>query len=189
MKYPNITLGRIEAVWNKLGGEEGVAAFLRDEFTLTKVAQAVAELITLTVDHSRTLAQMVTAGHYDWANDNITVERFRVSEEGDGEYQAKLFHFNRNILSEVAVKEIKAEGWGVARIEHLLAFGEKYPEEQRKFSIIALGSVCVVFGDHYLGRLGEDAGGRRYLDLYYWGEVWTDSCRFLAVRKKKFSSF
>lgn len=28
MKYRNVTLGRVEAVWNKLGGEEGVAKFL-----------------------------------------------------------------------------------------------------------------------------------------------------------------
>src|SRR3989344_4768565 len=35
MKYPNITLGRIEAVWNKLGGEEGVERFLRGELTIS----------------------------------------------------------------------------------------------------------------------------------------------------------
>jgi hypothetical protein len=28
MKYPDITLGRVEAVWNKLGGEEGVQRLL-----------------------------------------------------------------------------------------------------------------------------------------------------------------
>ena len=28
MKYGNVTLGRVEAVWNKLGGEEGVKRFL-----------------------------------------------------------------------------------------------------------------------------------------------------------------
>ena len=36
MKYPGITLGKIEAVWNKLGGEEGVESFLRGEFTVSK---------------------------------------------------------------------------------------------------------------------------------------------------------
>lgn len=34
MKYPNITLGHVEAVWNKLGGEEGVEKFLRDELVI-----------------------------------------------------------------------------------------------------------------------------------------------------------
>lgn len=40
-KYPN-TLGRIEAVWNKLGGEEGVDRFLRGELeVVAKVVVAV----------------------------------------------------------------------------------------------------------------------------------------------------
>ena len=34
MKYSNITLGRVEAVWNKLGGEDGVERFLRDELVV-----------------------------------------------------------------------------------------------------------------------------------------------------------
>jgi hypothetical protein len=35
MKYPGITLGRVEAVWNKLGGENGVDKFLRGELTIS----------------------------------------------------------------------------------------------------------------------------------------------------------
>jgi hypothetical protein len=35
MKYPNITIGRVEAVWNKLGGEEGVEKFLRGDTAVT----------------------------------------------------------------------------------------------------------------------------------------------------------
>lgn len=36
MKYPDITLGRVEAVWNKLGGEEGVNRFLSDELSVSE---------------------------------------------------------------------------------------------------------------------------------------------------------
>lgn len=39
MKYPNITLGRVEAVWNKLGGEEGVEKFLRGEIAVSEPAR------------------------------------------------------------------------------------------------------------------------------------------------------
>ena len=35
MKYPD-TLGRVEAVWNKLGGEEGVDRFLRNELSVSE---------------------------------------------------------------------------------------------------------------------------------------------------------
>ncbi|MGH7141511.1 MAG: hypothetical protein ACREGH_02675, partial [Minisyncoccia bacterium] len=34
MKYPNLDLGTIEAVFNKLGGMEGAQAFLRGERNL-----------------------------------------------------------------------------------------------------------------------------------------------------------
>ncbi|MCA9361528.1 hypothetical protein KC845_03140 [Candidatus Kaiserbacteria bacterium] len=37
MKYPDITLGRVEAVWNKLGGEHGVQRFLSGELDLVEV--------------------------------------------------------------------------------------------------------------------------------------------------------
>lgn len=37
MKYNNVSLGQIEAVYNKLGGVEGVARFLRGEVCLTSV--------------------------------------------------------------------------------------------------------------------------------------------------------
>ena len=34
MKYGNVTIGRVEAVWNKLGGEDGVDQFLRGELVV-----------------------------------------------------------------------------------------------------------------------------------------------------------
>lgn len=40
MKYPNITLGRVEAVWNKLGGMEGVERFLRGELVVSESARS-----------------------------------------------------------------------------------------------------------------------------------------------------
>lgn len=39
MKYAGVTLGRVEAVWNKLGGEEGVDRFLRNELTVVEVVR------------------------------------------------------------------------------------------------------------------------------------------------------
>jgi hypothetical protein len=38
MKYPKVELGTVEAVWNKLGGEEGVARFLRGELMISELA-------------------------------------------------------------------------------------------------------------------------------------------------------
>jgi hypothetical protein len=41
MKYPNIRLGDVEAVWNKLGGEGGVQRFLRGETKIIEVAKKI----------------------------------------------------------------------------------------------------------------------------------------------------
>ena len=47
MKYPDITLGRIEAVWNKLGGEEGVQRLLSGTSEIVIIQK---HLIDLTAD-------------------------------------------------------------------------------------------------------------------------------------------
>ena len=147
-----------------------------------KLGVAMPEQIVLSVDYGQSLEQMIAAGNYDWTNSDITAKRFSPKGEGTEQFEAKIFHFDRNISSEAAVEAIKVAGWEPGKIEHLLAFGAKYPEEQRKYPIIGLGSVAKVDGYRYVPDLDE--GGReRDLDLDWWDDVWSDGCRFLAVRK------
>ncbi len=70
-----------------------------------------------------------------------------------------------------------------ALYEELLGFAEKYPDEQRKYPIVALGSETLVYGDRYVACLWGGGHGR-YLSLYWVGCDWDDGYdRFLAVRK------
>ena len=147
-----------------------------------KLSVVLPEQLSLSVDFSRSLEAMIAAGHYDWKNDDITAKRFPVVGKGVEQFEAKVFHFDRAMSSEAVVEAIKADGWELGKIEHLLAFGEKYPEEQRKYPIIALGSVAGVGGDRSVPYLSRD-DAERSLDLYWWGSDWDDDCRFLAVRK------
>lgn len=147
---------------------------------------AMTEPIVLSVDYGQSLEQMIVAGNYDWTNSDITVKRFGPKGEGIQQFEAKVFHFDRNISSKIAVEEIKAADtanpWEPGKIEHLLAFGVKYPEEQRKYPIIGLGSVAEVRGGRdvpYLYRVDRE----RDLGLCWWGNDWGGRCRFLAVRK------
>lgn len=60
MKYADVTLGRVEAVWNKLGGEEGVDRFLRGEITVSEPARRWVEkdgVIYLTVTSDGTVGE------------------------------------------------------------------------------------------------------------------------------------
>jgi hypothetical protein len=155
----------------------------RNAFGLGKL---VPDVIILPIDYTKSLEQMIVAGNYDWKNDELTAKRFPIVGEGVVEYEFRYFHFNRNVSSETAVDLIKKEDsenpWEPAKTEHLLAFGEKFPEEQRKFPIVALGSVGEVRGIRCVPVLNEGGSGR---DLYldWWGGVWDGRCRFLAVRK------
>ncbi|MFA6463543.1 MAG: hypothetical protein WCV55_00900 [Candidatus Paceibacterota bacterium] len=142
----------------------------------------VPEPIILTIDYTKSLEEMVVAGLYDWKNDNLDAKRFPVKGTGTTEVEAKIFHFNRNISSEDAKRLIEEAGYEVAKTEHLLAFGAKYPDEQRKFPIVALGSAHEVVGDRRVPCLDGDVS-RRGLYLHWWDFGWNSDCRFLAVRK------
>ena len=147
-----------------------------------KLGVVIPESITLSVDYSHSLDQMIAAGNYDWTNSDITAKRFPVQGEGIERFEAKVFHFDRTMSSEAAVDAIKAAGFEPGKTEHLLAFGEKYPEEQRKYPIIALGSVALVDGHRCAPCLfRHDA--ERYLHLFWWDDDWRGYYRFLAVRK------
>ena len=103
--------------------------------------------------------------------------------EGKVDLEIVLVHFNRDISSEDALKEMDALGLRPAKIEEPLAFGETHPDIQREFPIIALGSV-------WRGRNGDRGvpflvgwGGRRGLRLDWFEVGWIGRCRFAAVRK------
>jgi len=72
-----------------------------------------------------------------------------------------------------------------ATLPELLAFGAKYPDKQKEFPIMALGSVWIdPDGDRRVHSLGWVEGERElHLGWDKPGYVWGDYCRFLAVSK------
>lgn len=149
-----------------------------------RLGTLVGDVFRLTVDYGQSLEQMIAAGHYDWKNGDITAKRFPIEGQGKVEFESCYFHFNRDISSKKAIEAMKNAGWEPAKIEHLLCFGENYPDEQRKFPIVALGLVAVVDGwrDMPYLCLGRSGSGRD-LDLGWFGGDWFASYRFLAVRR------
>jgi hypothetical protein len=147
------------------------------------------EELNVVVDYSMTLEQMVAAGNYDWKNEDIISRQFSVLGEGRPEFEVQLFNFGRSISSEDAERAIKeavpSGQWELGRIEHLLAFGAKYPETQRKFPIVCLGSVSnsKVFGKRHVPYLYRRVLGRS-LHMDWYSNGWHSFYRFLGVRKK-----
>ena len=137
----------------------------------------------VTVNYGKTLEEMVSAGQYDWSRDNINSTNFPITGEGVVEVNLELVHLNKVVSTDEVMAYLEANGLRAVTLEELLAFGAKYPEIQREFPVIAIGSSWVGPGGDrrvpYLGRSGSE----RSLSLFWDDDDWRKICRFLAVRK------
>ena len=158
---------------------------------------------SIIVDWSRTLAEMIAAGRFDWKNDNIDEENFPLvrpsagptgpdlgpyrtaASNGQSETRVELTHYGKLMTTKQIKTDLDRRGLRPATLAELLALGEKYPDLQRKFQIVALGSAWVgPLGAPYVPFL-YGGSGRRELSLGWAGPAreWSDHYRFLAVRK------
>ena len=133
------------------------------------------------INYDRSIADLVKTGKYDGVNIHITEKNFPSSEKGEKEGKFGIFHFNKSISSEGAIVEMEKAGYHAATMKELLSFGEKNSDVQRKFTIVALGSVARLNGHQRVDNLDEGGSGR-YADLGYFDYDWYSYCRFLAVR-------
>jgi len=126
------------------------------------------------------LASLIDLGKYDNVNPEIKEENFPIDGQIKLDEETRLFHFGKDMSTETVKEEMDKEGWKPATIWHLLFFGIKNPEEQKKYPIIALGSV-------WRGLVAVlywyDIDRRRRLGLSGLDCKWGGHCRFLAVRK------
>jgi len=98
MKYPNITLGRVEAVWNKLGGEEGVEKFLSDKLVVAEPARRWREengVIYFSVTSDGTTGE-------GWIK-RFEKKDFRVGDYAKSVLRSSDFQSTNGITTEVAV--------------------------------------------------------------------------------------
>ncbi|MDO8240671.1 MAG: hypothetical protein Q7T51_01685 [Candidatus Moranbacteria bacterium] len=163
----------------------------KGEALMAKIADVIAEFVkatkkivyTITVDYATSVDELVKLGKYDWANDNITQKNFPTTRTGKADIEIELIHFDRSISSEKALEEMDRMGYRAAEVHELLAFGVKYPDVQREFPVVALGSVWQdPDGLRDVACLRRDASDR-FLSLRAFGRDWTGACRFAAVRK------
>ncbi len=83
MKYPRIQFGDVEAVWNKLGGENGVARFLRGEMMVVEVVAITASILEFvgTVTTSATTGKLVAKEKF--VRDTGPKAKVKISYLGD----------------------------------------------------------------------------------------------------------
>jgi len=165
--------------WTKNG--ELLARILRE--ALTPNGKPAGNTYPLSVDYDLSVENAVKLGQYNWTNGDITGKNFPTTRTGKVEVVVELIRFNCAISTKDAQRELDQRGYRPAELHELLAFGEKYPELQRQFPIVALGSVWRGRrGYRYVPCLDGD-GSERSLDLDWIGGDWYEVYRFAAVRK------
>jgi len=184
-KYSDWSRGEDEALLNKLGGLEVVRGILRGTIeVITKVICFIVRTLTVLVDETKTVDELVKACKFDWVNDNITSANFPNPADGTtGNQELALFHFGKTMSFDAVISEMNKDGYEPATIWDLLGLAQKEPNLQRQFPIVALKSVwqgpSLSRGVPYLYSRADD----RFLDLHYLGGDWCDCYRFLARRK------
>ena len=147
--------------------------------------EANTQTFQVVVDYSQSFDDMIVASKYKLNNPYIAEWNFPKEEDrGKTEFYLELLHFNRVMSSDQVLAAMKSRNLRPATLSQFLAFVEKYPEEQRKYPIAALGSIwkddpC---GDWRVPCLWRDSRGW-VIELGWFGSVWYGDYRFLAVRE------
>lgn len=101
------------------------------------------ETYYLEIDPKENPKELILKGNYDWQNDDIN-DKFSFNKEY--RVTAKIFDYEGN--TDEAIQTMRSEGFQPATAFELLAFGATYPEVQRKFPIMALGTVYTSYMDN-----------------------------------------
>jgi len=127
--------------------------------------------------------EAIQAGDYQAVHSEITCKDCPSTRRGQAELEIMLVRFDHRMTSENVVRELEGEGLRAAELPEFLAFGAKYPEVQRKFSVVGLGSVWQDRKGYRNVPCLYTASEGRYLDLHWWDDGWYSYSRFAAIRK------
>jgi hypothetical protein len=96
--------------------------------------------LELTVDHGKSVSEMVMAGGYDSAAEDIIEANFPHPREGIETVTIDLVRFSREGTTAERERQLVAYG-KLAEMDDMLAFGVQNPSLQREFPIIFLGAA------------------------------------------------
>ena len=128
------------------------------------------------------LAHRIARGKYDWVNSDINEKNFPTTVDKDYEVEYRLFHYETSKSSDSAIAEMEKEGFRAGNLVELLKLGEIHPELQRKFPIVALGSILRAARDNRSVPVLLYGSDKRKLGLGWFDGNWGSGSRFLGVR-------
>lgn len=111
----------------------------------------------LQVDYATAVEDLLRGGRYNWVNHQIASSNFPAAGGGQAALTAILVPFSPEENPDHAAGVQAASGMRPADVRELLAFGEAYPDVQRKLPVLALGSWAdlVVFTYDHMTENGK----------------------------------
>ena len=150
---------------------------------MAEAARKPRDLFPVAVNYDLTVEQAIDAGSYQAVHAEITSKNFPSARSGQAQLDIVLVRFEHRMRSEDVVQELEKEGLRPAELPEFLAFGAKYPDVQRKFSVAGLGSVWQDRKGYRNVPCLYEASEGRYLDLHWWEDGWYSYTRFAAIHK------
>jgi hypothetical protein len=169
-----------EIVWAIEGRGDALVEKLAD--TMTQAARP-RETFPLSVNYDLPLEEAIDAGKYQGVHGSITRENFPSTRHGKAQLEIILVRYDQRMDSEGVLGELVKDGLRPAELPEFLAFGAEYPEVQRRFSVVGLGSVWKDRKGYRNVPCLYEASEGRYLDLHWWDDGWYSYSRFAAIRK------
>ncbi len=149
------------------------------------------EVYPIAIDYDQSLEEMIAAGHYECISPNIVPENFPMNGVGKIYLETFLGHYDLpKVPTNVVLAGLESLGFRPATLAELLAFGIKYPNEQKIRPINALGSSCprpyyglCICGLVMQGGPAYNTTPKRKLSLDCLDGLWGSMAHFLIVRK------
>lgn len=142
----------------------------------------------VSVDYSKSLAEMIDAATNSMRNwgvhPNVTAEHYEVEGKGKVDFNLRLVYIE-SPTTEEAERFLATKGLGPARVEHLIAFGARYPEVHKHLEVLALGGRRSRFCD--VAYLSRDGGAPTLMSIH-WDHLygrWVAIRWFLAIELSK----
>lgn len=145
---------------------------------------AKTEDLTVNARYDLSIEKLVEASKLDYVNSDFTGAHFKEkARPAEKNKKFVLLHLNRNVSTETVLAVMKQMKLKPGTAKELVSVSIDHPDLQRKFPIVANGSVWRRWrGGRRVPYLWGYSGGRD-LDLDWYGGGWGDYCRFLALRE------
>jgi len=144
----------VNAVTNLGGGDDEMNRIHTDCDLRQRLAQmivgqsvptsggTVTSELTVSVDHTRTVEEMMSAGGYNDYSRNITSQNFPHQREGIEAVTLKLIRFDR-VMTTRELEQVLPSFGDPSDMDDMLALGAKFPDRQRQDLLVFLGASWV----------------------------------------------